>query len=318
MRVAVELDPPAGNPAGDSLAFLQGGARTLAEAGADYITMADNPRAVARGDSVALASLTHVCTGIPVIPHITCRDRNLVALRSGLCALDMAGIHEVLVVTGDPVREEDRARIGRRAEFHSAELSRYIGEWNLDPACFSKPFSVSAALNVNAPNFRAELKRAEKKAQSGVTRFFTQPILSATGLRNLETAKRELGQELYGGILPIVSEKNARFLAGGIRGISVGEDVINQYRGINKEEAMTVAIDISLEYARAMRNDVNGFYVITPFRRIDLVAKIIRELKNDRRVIVNRRADFILQHPAHVHAPSKFSEGRDGSLLRRL
>lgn len=318
MLIAVELDPPAGNPSGDALAFLKDGARTLAEAGADYITMADNPRAAPRGDSIALASLTHVCTGIPVIPHITCRDRNLVALRSALCALDMAGIHEVLAVTGDPVREEDRARIGRRAEFHSAELSRYIAEWNREPACFSKPFSVSAALNVNAHNFAAELKRAEKKAQSGVTRFFTQPVLSAEGLRNLETAKREIGQDLYGGILPIVSEKNARFLASGIRGISVGDDVIHQYRGFNKEEAMTLAIDISLEYARAMRNDVSGFYVITPFRRIDLVEKIVKELKNDGRVYADRRADFILQHPAHVRAPAKFSGGRDGSLLRRL
>lgn len=279
MRIAVELDPPGGNAGGDALAFLRAGAQRLADAGADYITMADNPRAAVRGDSIALAALTRASTGVPVIPHITCRDRNLIAIHAGLCALDIAGLHEVLVVTGDPVREEDRARIAGRAKFHSADLARYIGEWNLDPARFSEPFSVSAALNINAPNFGAELKRAEKKAQNGVTRFFTQPILSVTGLRNIETAKRELDQELYGGILPIVSEKNAQFLSKGIRGISVGEDVLQQYSGIDKDTATALAVSISLDYARAMRNDVAGLYVITPFRRIDLVETILGELK---------------------------------------
>jgi hypothetical protein len=43
MKIAVELDPPAGNGAGDALAFLSDGARALARAGADFITMADNP-----------------------------------------------------------------------------------------------------------------------------------------------------------------------------------------------------------------------------------------------------------------------------------
>ncbi|HNY16890.1 MAG TPA: methylenetetrahydrofolate reductase [Treponemataceae bacterium] len=280
MRIAVELDPPAGNATGDALSFLCAGALALAEAGADCITMADNPRAVARGDSIALGALTQVMTGIPVIPHITCRDRNLNAIRSGLCALDMAGINEVLAVTGDPVRAEDLDRIGRRAEFHSADLARYIGEWNLYPDLFSRHFTVSAALNINAPNFDAELRRADVKARCGVTRFYTQPVLSREGLRNIEKAKRTLGQELYGGILPIVSEKNALFLAGGIRGIRVGDDVMDLYRGVGKDESSALAINVSTEYARAMRNDVTGFYVITPFKRIDLVKIIVNKLKN--------------------------------------
>lgn len=288
MKIVVELDPPPDNVAGDSLAFLMDGARALAEAGADSVTMADNPRAIARGDSVALAALTRAGTGVPVIPHLTCRDRTLIGLRASLLALDMAGIHDVLVVTGDPVREEDRSRVPRRAEFHSADLSRYIGEWNRETACFSRPFAVSAALNVNAPNFASELARAEKKAQAGVTRFFTQPVLSAEGLRNLEASRRALGQELYGGILPIVSEKNALFLSRGIRGIRIGGDVMSRYRGADKETAAALAREVSVDYARAMANDVDGWYVITPFRRFDLVAAIARELRDGERCSLAR------------------------------
>lgn len=281
MRIAVELDPPAGNATGDALAFLRDGALALAEAGCDYITMADNPRAISRGDSITLAALVHTLTGVHVIPHITCRDSNLIALHSGLTALDMAGIHEILAVTGDPLRTEDRARIRRRAEFHSADLARHVGDWNKDPAGFSKPFAISAALNVNAPNFDAEIRRAEKKAECGVTRFFTQPILSESGLRNLEAIRRELDQEIYGGILPIVSEKNAVFLAAGIRGIRVSDEVRNLYHGADKEKSAKIAIEVSVAYARAMRNMVSGFYIVTPFRRIDLVDVIIKELRND-------------------------------------
>lgn len=283
MRIAVELDSPAGNAAGDSLAFLSGGARTLALAGADCITMVDSPRALARGDSVALAALVRVITGISVIPHITCRDRNLIGLRSALLALDMAGIHDVLVVTGDPTREEARGRVTQCASLHSAELARVIGEWNLDPSIFSKPFTVSAALNVNALDFAAELRRAEKKAANGVTRFFTQPVLSSNALRNVGLAWRELGQELYAGILPVVSEKNAAFLAGGVRGICVGDEVMTRYRGVDKERAEGLALEISLDFARAMRNDVEGLYIITPFRRVDLVNELVKTLRDAER-----------------------------------
>lgn len=278
MLIAVELDPPIGNADGDALAFLRDGAIALWEAGAACITMADNPRAISRGDSVALAALVHTLTGVPVIPHITCRDRNALAIRSGLTALDIAGIHEILVVTGDPIRAEDKTIIPHGAQMCSADLSRLIRSWNENRNGFSRPFYISAAINIHAYNFDAELRRAERKIVSGASRLFTQPVFSEEGIRNIERARRNLDCEIFGGILPVVSHKNAVFLSSAVQGISIDEELVEQYDSLDKEECAALAVSLSLEFALAMENIVDGYYLITPFRRIDIIEKIIREI----------------------------------------
>ena len=41
------------------------------------------------------------------MPHITCRDRNLIGLQSHLMGLNALGIHDILAVTGDPTKVGD-------------------------------------------------------------------------------------------------------------------------------------------------------------------------------------------------------------------
>ena len=105
MIIAVELDPPVNNADSSALRFLIEGAERLRDAGADYLTVADNPRAMARSDSVATAALLSALSGVPVTPHLTARDRNELSLKSAIAAMDLAGLRETLVVTGDPFWE---------------------------------------------------------------------------------------------------------------------------------------------------------------------------------------------------------------------
>jgi len=250
-----------------------GEVRRLAAAGAGAITVADNPLASPRADSALLAAAVARDTGVPVIPHLACRDRNRNALLSALLALDLLGVREILAVTGDPVRSEDRDAIRNLATFDSAGLARLVAGWNGER--FSRPFSVSAALNVNAPNFPAELGRAGRKIRSGVSRFFTQPILCDEALRNLETAKGELGAEILAGVLPVVSAKNARFLEEKVKGIRVDPGLARRFEGLDREGATRVAAETSVDVARAALGVADGLYLITPFRRVDIVVEII-------------------------------------------
>lgn len=288
MRIAVELDPPERNPEGGSLAFLRDGALALRAAGADWITMADNPRAIARPDGVSLSILINALTRVPVIPHLACRDRNELSLRAALSALDVAGFREILVVTGDPVRDEDRGRIAPCSGLCAADLASKIPEWA--EGGFSRGFSVSAALNVNARNFGAELARAERKIRNGVCRLFTQPVLSPTALANLAQARSALDCEIFGGILPVVSSRNAEFLANGIPGIRIGDEVRERYRGLDREAAASLAVELSLEFSREMSGFVDGLYLITPFRRIDIVETILQGLRADEEACGQKKA----------------------------
>ena len=74
----MELDSPKD---ADLTAYLEG-ARRLQAAGADLLTIADCPIARARMDSSLVACRVHRELGLNVLPHMTCRDRNLNATKA--------------------------------------------------------------------------------------------------------------------------------------------------------------------------------------------------------------------------------------------
>lgn len=267
--IAVELDPPVDTEIG----FFMESAHILKEQGVDAITIADCPIARARVDSSLMACKLKRELDITTIPHMTCRDRNINATKALLLGLNIEGINNVLVVTGDPVPTGQRDEIKGVFSFNSAILANYIT--NLNETVFASPFNICGALNVNARNFDSQLERAHRKIQNGITMFLTQPILSQAALENLKKARAELNARILGGILPVVSYKNACFMNNEISGISVSEDIIDQYKDLTKEEAGKLAVKISTETARQIYPYVDGYYLITPFKRIDIVAEII-------------------------------------------
>ena len=76
--IAIELDSPKD---ADLTGYLDG-ARRLQAAGADLLTIADCPIARARMDSSLVACRVHRELGLNVLPHMTCRDRNLNATKA--------------------------------------------------------------------------------------------------------------------------------------------------------------------------------------------------------------------------------------------
>jgi homocysteine S-methyltransferase len=272
--IAVELDPPLDT----DIDFFVKSAGYLKEQGADAITIADCPIARARVDSSLLACKLKRELDITVIPHMTCRDRNINATKALLLGLNIEGVNNVLVVTGDPIPTAQRDEVKAMFSFNSAILASYIA--NLNETTFSSPFNICAALNVNATNFKNQLDYAKKKIQSGVSMFLTQPVLTRQAVDNLILARKELNARILGGIIPVVSYKNACFMNNEISGISISEDIVEMYRDISREEASELAVRISVQFAKEIGPFVDGYYIITPFKRIDIVTKIISRILN--------------------------------------
>lgn len=272
--IAVELDPPVDT----DIAFFMKGAKTLKQFGVDAITIADCPIARARVDSSLLACKLKRELDLTPIPHMTCRDRNINATKALLLGLNIEGIQNLLVVTGDPVPSAERDEIKTIFSFNSALLANYIS--TLNQSAFHTPFQISAALNVNAKNFDAQLKRAEQKIKNGVTMFLTQPVFTEESMENIKRAKAVLPAKILGGIIPIVSHRNACFMNSEISGITVPQDIIDRYEGVSKEEANQLAVSISVETAKRISDDVDGYYLITPFKRVDIIQQIIYQLKH--------------------------------------
>ena len=270
--IAVELDPPVD----DNITPFLDGVRVLRDAGADAITIADCPIGRPRADSSLLACKIHRELGVEPLPHMTCRDRNLNATKALLLGLSMEGVHNVLLVTGDPIPTEDRDEVKSVFNFNSRKLARYVSGLNEQ---LSTPFQIFGALNVNAKNFDMQLKMAREKEGNGVAGFLTQPVLSQEALDNLKRARESLNGKILGGIFPIVSYRNACFLNNEIAGMRVCDEIIELYRDKDRDEAEALAAAISARVAREITPYTDGLYIMTPFRRVALVSRIIQNIQ---------------------------------------
>ena len=272
--ILVEFDPPRQTAPAD---FFPG-AKELCEAGADVITIADCPIGRANIDACMLAAKMKRELGVQVLPHMACRDRNLNAIKALLLGLDMEEIHSVLLITGDPVAQEDRDSIRGVFQMNSRTLAKILGE--LSEAGKLPPFFLCGGLNVNARNFDAELDRARKKEESGIRAFLTQPICSVRGAENLKKARSVLHGRLMGGLFPIVSYKNACFLKREVAGMDIDDSVVAAYEGLNREEGEETALVLCRSTAREITPYVDGYYIMTPFQRIALVKRVMAEIRS--------------------------------------
>ena len=272
--VIVELDPPFDS----DISKVSNGAAKLAEAGIDLLTLSDSPMARARMDAGALAARLMHTYGLPVMPHVACRDRNIIGLRSLLLGEYMNGIRHLLVVTGDPVARDARGTISGVFDVNSIRLMEYIKNMN-EELFSSDPLHVGGALNYHGANPQAILHRMEKKIDAGCEYFLTQPIYSEADMERIAYLKEGIcgRAKIFCGIMPLVSYKNAMFIHHEMAGITIPEGILSKYRpDMSKEEAHRVAVELSLELVRDMETLADGYYFMTPFNRAGLICEIIQ------------------------------------------
>ena len=272
--IAVELDPPVN----DEISPFINGIGTLKTAGADMVTIADNPIGRPRADSSILACKVRRETGLEVLPHLTCRDRNLNAVKSLLLGLSIEDVHQVLAVTGDPLPAESRDEVKSVYNFNSRKLAAYITR--LNDELFSQPMHVFGALDLNARNFDVQETLAAEKLANGMEGFLTQPILSQSALDNLIRFRKRFPEAvILAGIFPVVSERNAIFLNNEVNGIIVADEIIERYAGLDRAGGEQLARTISKAVAEKIYDFCDGYYIMTPFQRVGLVSRIISDIR---------------------------------------
>ena len=277
--IAIELDSPKDADLTNYLA----GAKRLQAAGADLLTIADCPIARARMDSSLVACRVHRELGLCTLPHMTCRDRNLNATKALLLGLYAEGVREVLAITGDPIPTAERDEVKNVYQFNSRKLAQYIVSLAGEGREMPSPMTVFGALNLNARNFKVELRRAGEKLENGMSGFLTQPVLSEQAVENLRRTRETLGEraKILAGIMPVVSQRNAIFMENEVNGIHVAEDIIEAFAGLDRVQGEALGLEISLKMAREALPYADGFYLMTPFNRVALMERLIARLKTE-------------------------------------
>lgn len=272
--IVVEFDPPKDL----NMKRYMENVKALSNSGADGITIADCPVARVRVDASLTAYKIKNEIGIEPIVHMTCRDRNVNASKALLLGLNLENILNIITITGDPVPTAEKDEVKSVFQFNSTKFATLVSDMN--EKVFTNKMNIGGALNLNANKFDLEIKRAQAKEKAGVNVFYTQPVISKTAVENLKIARKELKSYIMGGVMPIVSYKNALFMNSEASGIRLDDDIIERYKGLEREEASRLAVEITSDFMRQIEDYVDGYYIITPFSRVDIVGKLIQLFKS--------------------------------------
>ncbi len=279
--VSVELDPPKGlNPT-----KILEGAALLQRAGVNCINIADSPMARVRMGCIAMARLIQDHLGLETIIHFTTRDRNLMALQSELLGAHALGIRNILALTGDPLRLGDYPNTTGVWDVDSIGLMQVLRGMNEghDAAGSSigaqACFHIGAALNLNmtAEETTQEIEKYRRKIEAGAHFIMTQPIYEpAPLLRFLERVGKP-PIPLILGCIPLHSSRHAEFLHNEVPGITIPEDVRTRMRAAG-ERGHEEGLHLAQELLSAVRNIVQGVYLMPSYGRYDVVSKLTRML----------------------------------------
>lgn len=272
--IAVELAPPFG---ADDKKLLEA-AHMLKGLGVDVLTFPDSPSGRTRIDSVLMAQKVKNETGFDVMPHICCRDKNAIAMRSTFLGASINDINNFLIITGDPIPVMARQVVKSVFNFDSVGLMRIADEMNSE-ALKDSPLTYGGAINQSRRRIESEIKRVQKKMEAGAEFFLTQPVFTAEDAERLRRVKEETGARILCGIMPLVSRKNALFMKNEISGVNVTDEVIERYpENACREDGENVGVELAKEMIAATRDFADGYYFSFPFNRTYLLKRIIEEL----------------------------------------
>ena len=284
---SVELVPPRGVDASKLLRD----AATLREAGVDAINVPDGPRAQSRMGAVLTSVLIEQNAHIETVTHYCCRDRNLLGMLSDLLGASAVGLRNVLLITGDPPKMGPYPSATAVFDIDSIGLTNLVSQLNrgLDPGgnAIGEPtrFVIGVGVNPAAPDRANEQRRFEWKVDAGAEYAITQPVFDADQLETFLRSVESLKIPVVAGIWPLVSVRNAEFLANEVPGVTVPEEVISRMRranAISKEHAVQEGISIARELLERVRPMVAGVQVSAPFGKAELALEVLAEVRDVR------------------------------------
>jgi len=279
----VEIVPPKGADPAKMLDAV----RQIKEAGIDAVNVPDGPRAQNRMGAMAVATLILNRVGIEPILHYCCRDRNLLGMHSDLLGASALGLHNLLLITGDPPKMGPYPEATAVFDIDSIGLTNMVNLLNhgldLGGNPFGEPtqFTIGVGVNPGHLDLDHELSRLDWKVKAGAEYAITQPVFDAAQLESFLDRIEHMQLPVIVGIWPLLSFRNAQFMKNEVPGVTLPDEVLERMRIANeksKEHALHEGVAIGREVLQRVRNRVAGVQVSAPLGRVDLALEVFAEL----------------------------------------
>ncbi|HEX9428504.1 MAG TPA: methylenetetrahydrofolate reductase [Candidatus Polarisedimenticolia bacterium] len=284
----------------------------------DAVNVPDNTSGVAHMSALA-AAVALAQEGIDPVMHVTCRDRNRLALQSDLLGAAALGVRNILCLTGDhpihgdhpqakPVFDLDSLQLLGLAN-HMTREGRYLSGREITPAPDLFP---GATENPFAPPYDFRAQRLGKKIEAGARFVQTQIIYNVERFAAFMARVRHLGLDtkapILAGVAPLRSVRAARYMRDHVPGLEVPEQVVRRMEKAGDDRARREAegIRICVEVIERVREipGVAGFHLM-PIHWEEAVAEI------------SARAGLRpALAPAALGAPRGATGGHDAALVK--
>jgi homocysteine S-methyltransferase len=276
--VSVEVNPPVGLDPERALAA----ARMLKAGGVDVVNVADGPRAQARMSNLVLAARIQREVGMETILHVCGRDRNLLGTLAHLLGAHDLGLHNLVVITGDPPKLGEFPDATAVYDLDSIGILKLAAGLNhgIDPAGKRlggvTRFLLATGAEPASLNYPRELARLARKKAAGAELVMTQPVYDPEVLARFLADVAPLGLPVLVGLLPLASHRNAEFLHNEVPGMQIPEAVRTRMRRAGGGAAgRQEGVAIAREMLAAVRDRVAGAYVMPPLERHELALEVL-------------------------------------------
>jgi 5,10-methylenetetrahydrofolate reductase len=260
--ITAELGPPKGTnmePFFRQAAYLKGKV--------DAANVTDQQSALMKLGSLAACKLLKDF-GIEPILQMVVRDKNRMALQSELLSADVLGIHNVLVLTGDPIQIGDHPAAKPVFDVDATQLMEIIKklESGLDMTDHkldgTPAFAIGAALNPCVDDIETEISKTRRKIDCGAEFFQTQGVFElARFTRFMERYKKEgFKVPVLAGIILLKSVKMATFMNEKIPGIFIPKEMIARFE--TAADPKKECVKIAVELVAQIRPHVQGFHLM--------------------------------------------------------
>ena len=276
----VEIVPPKGvDPAP---MFDQ--CRALKAAGVDAVNVPDGPRAQSRMGALLSGIMIEREVGLEAVVHYACRDRNLLGMLSDLLGAAAAGLRNLLLVTGDPPKMGPYPDATAVFDIDAIGLTNLVARLNrgLDPGhnAIGAPtkFVIGVGVNPAAHDLERELSRLHWKVEAGAEFAITQPVFDLEQLDKFLKRIEAFRLPVIGGIWPLVSLRNAEFLANEVPGVTVPAEILDRMRRASergREQGLAEGVTIAREMLVAVRDRLSGAQVSAPLGKVPVALDVL-------------------------------------------
>ena len=229
--VTCEIMPPKGSDAAERLEEAE-----ALKGRVDAVAVTDGKSSVMAMNPLVMSHLLQR-KGFETLLHVSCRDRNRLALQSDLLGAAALGVGNLVVATGDYSSMGDHPQTRPVFDLDSVQLLKGIQKMEKGQDLAGNPLNGPPKFFMGAtvspcPGRDAALElqliRMEKKISAGARFFLTQPVFDVSAFSRFMKRATSFGVPILAGILPLKSASMARFINKNLPGVFVPEALIEE------------------------------------------------------------------------------------------